>query len=173
MSNWMNPDRKRCFAVQMKRYVLVPTNELAPCGHGLCKRHPLLLATRNSSQSCITNDSISGAFESKDAHQRFCCKCSVCRSWPIVRSAVRGPHRRCKFQRFPDFERWEVDVFLGAVYHITSVPFFDLFGDERVVENISHNIIVFPAMVGESFQKCTASKTRTTQDDYVKGWFRG
>ena len=144
-------DRKRWFSVQMKRYVLVPTNELAPCGHGFCNRHPLLLATRNPSQSCITNDSIPGVFESKDAHQRFCCKRGVCRSGLIVRSAVRGPHRRCKSQCFSDFERWEVDIILRAVYHITSVPFVDLFGDERVVENISHNIIVVSAMVGESF----------------------
>jgi hypothetical protein len=126
----VNPDRKRYFYGADERYVLVPTNELGLCGHGLCKRYPLLLTTRNPSERCITNDSIPGVFESKDAHESFCCKRSVCRSRLIVRFAARGPHCGGKFQRLPDFERWEVDVILGAVYDIASVPFVDLFGDE-------------------------------------------
>ena len=147
MSSCVNPDRKRCSAAQVKRYVLVPTNELAPCGHGLCKRHPLLLTTRNASERCITNDGFPGVFESKDAHQRFCCTRGVCQSRLIVCSVARGPHCRGKFQRFTNFERWEVVVFFGAVYNITTVSFVDLFRDQRVIENISENIVVLSAMV--------------------------
>ena len=61
---------------------------------------------------------------------------------------ARGTHARGKFQRFTDFERWEMNVILGAVYDIPTITFVDLFGDERVVENISKNIVIVSAVVG-------------------------
>lgn len=65
-----------------------------------------------------------------------------------------------------------MDVILGAVYDITTVSFFNFFGGERVVEDITKNIVVVSAVVGKRFQKGTASRTRTTQDNCVKGNFR-
>ena len=41
-----------------------------------------------------------------------------------------------------------MNVILGAVYDIPTITFVDLFGDERVVENISKNIVIVSAMVG-------------------------
>ena len=61
-----------------------------------------------------------------------------------------------------------MDVILGAVYDIATIPFLDLFRGERVVENISLNIIVVSAVVGERFKKGTASGTGTAQDDCNK-----
>ena len=107
-------------------------------------------------------------FNAKNAHERFCYMYGVCRSRLIVCSVARSPHHRGKLQRFPNFERWEVDVILGAVYDITTVPFLDFFGGERVVENISLNIIVISAMVGEHFEKGTASGTWATQNNCFK-----
>ena len=41
-----------------------------------------------------------------------------------------------------------MNVILGAVYDIATVPFLDLFRDKRVVEDITQNIVVVSAMVG-------------------------
>ena len=71
-----------------------------------------------------------------------------------------------------------IHVLVGAAAHprgwfdIATVPFVDLFGVERVVETTSQNIVVVSAMVGGSFKKVLASRTRTTQDDCVKAGFR-
>ena len=92
----------------------------------------------------------------------------MCRYRVIVRSVSRSPHHRGKLQRLHYLECWEVDVILGAVYDIATIPFLDFFRGERVVENIALNILVVSAVVGECFQKCTASGTGTAQGDCIK-----
>lgn len=106
-------------------------------------------------------------FESEYAHECFCCLLGIRRPRPIICSVAWSPHPSCKLQCFPDFQRREVNIFFGAVYDITTVPFVDIFRGQRVVENISLNVVVLSAMVGERFQKGAASRTRTTEDNCV------
>jgi hypothetical protein len=81
----------------------------------------------------------------------------------------------CRTERFNRFKRWITAIckptFL-IIYHLTPVMLRHFFGLYTGVEDATRNVSEPPSLVGDSFEECCTSRTRTAKNKAHFAWFQ-
>ena len=75
----------------------------------------------------------------------------------IVDAWVRRSCLGCKVDCLVNGERWEVNVILRGVLHVSTIMFENLLGSKSVVEDVATYRVIFFPLVGKGFEESAAT----------------
>lgn len=90
-----------------------------------------------------------------------------------IRSSMWGTSLGRKPNRFLDGEGREMNIVLGGVLDVTTVMSGDFVGSQRIVMDITPDVVVGVALVCEHFEECRASRSRAAQNNWRPSMLAG
>lgn len=148
-----------------KNCVLVPTVNETSTSQCLSDRHSLLLTSRDTTDASISDEGLPGVAKPKDGDEDVGDFADKLVSGLTFHSSVRCTSLSRKLDCFLDGQGGEMDVVLGGILDIPTIVSGDICGGERIIVNITLDVMVCVALVREHLEERCASGSWATQDD--------
>jgi len=145
--------------------VLVPAVDQTPTGQSLADGDSLLLTTGNTANPGISDEGLPHMTKTEDGGEDFGDLFDELVPSLTIRSRMRGTSLGRESDRFLDGQGGEVNVVFGGILNVTAIVSGNVFWSERVVMDVTPDVVVSIALVREHLEERCASGSRATQDD--------